>query len=220
MPTTSPPAPSQARTVLSVDISERHAVNDSGCPNLPKLVASNSEIAGQSASVADRISTAVDVSEASTGLDGATNPRPSASEFGGQAIPLNGTEGALVMATDLTLYLDDQPGELARVGDVLGKAGANIAGLCALTTGGGQAELHILVQDATSAFEALQDAGIKIAAEQEVIVLDMEDRPGALGEVAHKLGKANVNLTTVYLATSTRLVLAADNLAEAKAALS
>jgi len=40
--------------VLSVDISERHAVNDSGCPNLPKLVASNSEIAGQSASVADR----------------------------------------------------------------------------------------------------------------------------------------------------------------------
>ena len=67
------------------------------------------------------------------------------------------------MATDLTLYLDDQPGELARVGDVLGKAGTNIAGLCALTTGGGQAEVHILVQDATAAFEALQDAGIKIA---------------------------------------------------------
>ena len=63
------------------------------------------------------------------------------------------------MATDLTLYLDDQPGELARVGDVLGKAGANIAGLCALTTGGGQAEVHILVHDATPAFEALQGAG-------------------------------------------------------------
>ena len=36
------------------------------------------------------------------------------------------------MATDLTLYLNDQPGELARVGDVLGQAGANIEGLCAL----------------------------------------------------------------------------------------
>src|ERR1700752_5548977 len=101
------------------------------------------------------------------------------------------------MATDLTLYLDDQPGELARVGYVLGKAGANIAGLCALTTGGGQAEVHILVQDATSAFEALQDAGIKIASEQEGIVLDMEDRPGALGEVAHKLGNAKSTRTTV-----------------------
>jgi hypothetical protein len=124
------------------------------------------------------------------------------------------------MATDLTLYLDDQPGELARVGDVLGAAGANIAGLCAVTSGGGQAEVHILVADPTPAFEALQGAGFEIASEQEVIVLDIEDRPGALGEVARKLGDAKVNLTTAYLATNTRLVLAADNLAEAKSALS
>ncbi|MGY4650894.1 ACT domain-containing protein [Mycobacterium sp. URHB0021] len=123
------------------------------------------------------------------------------------------------MATDLTLYLDDQPGELARVGDVLGKAGANIAGLCALSTGGGQAEVHILVHDATSAFEALAAAGIKIVSEQEVIVLDVEDRPGALGDVAQRLGNAKVNLTTAYLATNTRLVLGADNLDEARAAL-
>jgi hypothetical protein len=123
------------------------------------------------------------------------------------------------VATDLTLYLDDQPGELASVGDILGKAGANIAGLCAVTSGGGQAEVHILVEDPTPAFEALQRAGIRIASEQEVIVLEVEDRPGALGEVARKLGDANVNLTTAYLATNTRLVLAADNLGEAKAAL-
>lgn len=123
------------------------------------------------------------------------------------------------MATDLTLYVDDDPGELARVGDVLGDAGVNIAGLCAVTSGGGQAKIHILVQDATAAFEALQGAGIQIAEEQEVIVLDVEDRPGGLAEVVHKLGAANVNLETVYLATNTRLVLAADNLADAKAAL-
>jgi hypothetical protein len=123
------------------------------------------------------------------------------------------------MATDLTLYLDDQPGELARVGDVLGEAGANIAGLCALATGGGQAEVHILVNDATSAFEALQAAGIKIAAEQEVLVLEIEDRPGALGALARRLGDARVNLSLVYLATNTRVVLAADNLADAKSAV-
>jgi hypothetical protein len=124
------------------------------------------------------------------------------------------------MSTDLTLYLDDQPGELARIGDVLGNAGANIAGLCALASGGGQAEVHILVHDATAAFEALQRAGIRIAAEQEVLVLEIEDRPGALGEIARKLGEARVNLTLVYLAANTRLVLAADNLADAKAAIS
>jgi hypothetical protein len=123
------------------------------------------------------------------------------------------------MATDLTLYLDDEPGELARLGDVLGQAGVNIAGLCAVTSGGGHAEVHILVQDATSAFEALQGAGIKIIEEQEVIVLDVDDRPGALGEVVYKLGSAKVNLETAYLATNTRLVLGADNLGDAKAAL-
>jgi hypothetical protein len=123
------------------------------------------------------------------------------------------------MPTDLTLYLDDQPGELARVGHVLGQVGANIEGLCAVTSGGGEAEVHILVQDPTPAFEALQRAGIRIAAEEEVIVLNMEDRPGSLGEVARKLGKADVNLTTAYLATNTRLVLAADDLAAAKSAL-
>ena len=124
------------------------------------------------------------------------------------------------MATDLTLYLDDQPGELARIGDVLGRAGANIAGLCAVTSGGGQAEVHILVDDATAAFEALQRAGIKIANEQEVLVLEVEDRPGALGRAARRLGDARVNLTLAYLATNTLLVLAADNLADAKAAVS
>jgi hypothetical protein len=123
------------------------------------------------------------------------------------------------MATDLTLYLDDQPGELARLGDVLGKAGANIAGLCAVASGGGQAEVHILIDDATAAFEALHDAGIRIAAEQEVLVLEVEDRPGVLGEIACELGTARVNLTLVYLATNTRLVLGADNLAEARAAV-
>jgi hypothetical protein len=123
------------------------------------------------------------------------------------------------MATDLTLYLDDEPGELALLGDVLGKAGVNIAGLCAVTSGGGHAEVHILVHDATSAFEALEGAGIKIVEEQEVIVLDVQDRPGALGELVQKLGAAKVNLDTAYLATNTRLVLGTDNLADAKAAL-
>jgi hypothetical protein len=77
----------------------------------------------------------------------------------------------------------------------------------------------VLVQDPTPAFEALEGAGIKVEEEQEVIVLDVEDRPGALAEVVHKLGRAKVNLATVYLATNTRLVLGADNLADARAAL-
>lgn len=123
------------------------------------------------------------------------------------------------MATDLTLYLDDSPGELARVGELLGKAGVNVAGLCAVTSGGGQAEVHVLVEDLAAAETALAAGGVSIASDTEVAVVSVEDRPGALGEVAAKLGGAGVNITVAYLATNTRLVVGADDLAEAKAAL-
>ena len=123
------------------------------------------------------------------------------------------------MAIDLTIYLDDQPGELARLGEVLGRAGVNIEGFCALTSGGGQGEVHLLLEGAEAAFNALADAGIEIISEQEVIVVGLEDRPGALGEVTGRLGRAGVNLTSAYLATGTRLVLAADDLAVAKSVI-
>ena len=123
------------------------------------------------------------------------------------------------MAVDLTVYLSDQPGELARLGNVLGAASVNIDGMCAVTSAGGEGEVHILVADAAPAFEALANAGIEIASKQEVLVIPIEDRPGTLGEVARRLGEARVNITTTYLATGTRLVLAADDLATTIAAL-
>jgi hypothetical protein len=123
------------------------------------------------------------------------------------------------MATDLTVYLEDQPGELARLGEVLGEAGVNIEGFCATNSGGGHAEVHVLVDDAADAFPALAAAGIEIASEQEVAVVAVEDRPGALGDASRRLGDASVNVTLAYLATSTRLVFAADDLAAVKAVL-
>jgi hypothetical protein len=123
------------------------------------------------------------------------------------------------MPTDVTVYLDDHPGELARLGELLGKAGVNIEGLCGLKTGGGQAEIHVLVEDLSLAMTALAAGGIEVASEQEVAVLKVEDRPGVLGEVSRRLGDAGVNINLVYLATNTRLVFGADDLAAAKAAL-
>jgi hypothetical protein len=123
------------------------------------------------------------------------------------------------MATDVTINLDDEPGELARLGQVLGRAGVNIEGFCAFVSGGGQAEIHVLVEDEAAAFTALAEAGIEIASEQEVAVVAVDDRPGVLGELSRKLGDAGVNITLAYLATSTRLVFAADDLASARAAL-
>ncbi len=123
------------------------------------------------------------------------------------------------MATDLTVLIDDHPGELARVTSLLGDARVNIQGFCAVRSGGGQAEVHLLIDDLQSAFSSLAAAGIQVASEQEVLVVPVQDRPGVLGDVARRLGEAAVNVTLAYLATDTRLVFAADDLAAARAAL-
>jgi len=123
------------------------------------------------------------------------------------------------MALDLTIYLDDRPGELARLGEVLGQAGVNIEGFCAVTSGGGRGEIHVLIDDATDAFTALAAADIEVVSEQEVAVVPVDDQPGALGDASRRLGNAGVNVTLAYLATETRLVFAADDLAQAQGAL-
>lgn len=123
------------------------------------------------------------------------------------------------MATDITIYVEDEPGALGRLGEVLGEGDVNIEGFFAVNNGTA-AEIHVLVEDPLPIYSMLSEAGIEIAADQEVAVIDVEDRPGALGEISRILGDAGSNITIAYLATRTRLVFGADDLARAKATLS
>ena len=125
------------------------------------------------------------------------------------------------MAKDLTVVLQDRPGELARLGEATGSAGVNIQGMCAMT-GEGRGMIHLLFEDdqASRAHKALDDAGLGVADEREVLVIDIEDRPGTLGELAQTLGDANVNIELAYTTFGgVRLVVATDDLDSAKAAL-
>jgi hypothetical protein len=125
------------------------------------------------------------------------------------------------MPKDLTVVLQDRPGELARLGEATGSAGVNIQGMCAFT-GEGRGIIHVLVDDpkASAARRALEDAGMGVADEREVLVVDMEDRPGTLGELARTLAEANVNIELVYTTFGgIKLVIATDDLESARAAL-
>jgi hypothetical protein len=123
------------------------------------------------------------------------------------------------MATDLRIEADNRVGQLATLSEHLGRAGVNIEGFCA-TVADGRGVLHVLVEDASAARQALEGAGYSIAAEREAVVLDdVEDRPGFLGDTARRLADGNVNLEVAYLATGTRLVLVADDVAAARRAL-
>ena len=125
------------------------------------------------------------------------------------------------MAKDLTVVLQDRPGELARLGEATGQAGVNIQGMCAFT-GEGRGIIHILVDDAFAgaAHRALEDAGMGVADEREVLVVDIEDRPGTLGELARTLGEANVNIELAYTTFGgIKLVVATDDMESARQAL-
>ena len=120
---------------------------------------------------------------------------------------------------DLTITLEDRPGRLAELGEATGKAGINIEGMCA-TSGGGRAEVHVLVDDAAAAREALGSAGIEVEAESDVLVIDVEDRPGTMGEVARKVAEAGVNVGLAYSTFGgVKLVLGVDDLDKARSAV-
>jgi len=125
------------------------------------------------------------------------------------------------MPTDLTIILDDRPGELARLGEVTGDAGVNIRGLAAFT-GEGKGFVHVLVEDDVAARcrQALERAGMGIADEREVLVVDIEDRPGTLGELTRQLADANVNIDLAYtIFGGVKIVIATDDMEKAQAAL-
>ncbi len=122
------------------------------------------------------------------------------------------------MAQDLTVILENRPGTLAEVGEVLGKADININGMCGFPCEG-RGVLHVLVDDGAGARRVLEDAGIEVSGEREVLVLEVEDRPGVFGDIARKIADAGVNVDLGYVATRTRLVIGADDLRKAQAAL-
>ena len=125
------------------------------------------------------------------------------------------------MAVDFTLILQDRPGELARVGEVLGDAGVNIGGLAAFT-GDGRGLVHVLIDDdaVSRATTALKAAKLGVADEREVLVIDVVDRPGTLGELTRQLAAANVNIDLAYTTFGGGvIVIATEDLDSARAAL-
>ena len=125
----------------------------------------------------------------------------------------------VLMPKDLTLIVEDRPGTLADLGEATGRAGVNIDGLCAVT-GDGKGFIHILVEDAPAARKALEDAGFGVADEREAIIVDLEDKPGKMGEIARDLADAGVSIDVSYtIFSGVRLVIVTEDNDKARAAL-
>jgi hypothetical protein len=79
--------------------------------------------------------------------------------------------------------------------------------------------LHILVPHAEAARHALAISQLAVSREREVVVVEAEDRPGVLADLARKVARAGVDLDLLYIATRNRVVFGAADLPGLKAAL-
>jgi hypothetical protein len=122
------------------------------------------------------------------------------------------------IAVDLVIDVENAPGALAEIAAAISDAGVNIAAATCL--GGGQrAELHILVPHAEAARHSLAISGVIPSREREVVVVEVEDRPGVLADLTRRIAAAGVNLDLVYVATRNRVVFGADDLETLRAAV-
>lgn len=122
------------------------------------------------------------------------------------------------MAFDLVIEIENTPGALAGVAASISDAGVNIAAATCIGTGE-RAELHVLVPHAEAARHLLAISHVAVTREREVVVVDVEDRPGVLADLTRKIAKAGVNLDLVYIATRNRLVFGAADISSLRSAL-
>jgi hypothetical protein len=115
-------------------------------------------------------------------------------------------------AYDFNIVMPNSRGSLAKLAEELGRENINIEGLCAVEQNGGIV-LHLVTTDETATANVISKVGYSVMRKTEVLVVRVEDRPGTLGRVTRHLADAGISLTTMYLATDTRLVLGCDNLA-------
>ena len=122
------------------------------------------------------------------------------------------------MAVDLVIDVENAPGALAEIAAAISDAGVNIAAATCIGSGE-RAELHILVPHAEAAKHALARSGVLVTDEREVVVVDVNDRPGVLADLTRMIARAGVDLDLVYVATQNRVVFGAPDLAALRATL-
>jgi hypothetical protein len=120
--------------------------------------------------------------------------------------------------TQLAVFLANKPGTLAAVCDALASEKINIFALTVSDTID-HAVVRMIVSDPKRALSIFEQHGTLVV-ENEVLLLEQDNKPGTLSEIAKKLAEKNVNIEYAYLATAKTarkglLVLRPNNLNKA-----
>ncbi len=96
----------------------------------------------------------------------------------------------------ISVFLENKIGRLAEITQILGNKEINIRALAiADTTEFGI--LRMIVDRPQKAYEALEERGFTVSP-TEVVVVEVEDKPGGLAQVMAILGKEGINVEYLY----------------------
>ena len=101
------------------------------------------------------------------------------------------------MGKELVVTVPNKMGTLANISKVLADHGINIEGVAGYAMAS-EAKIMIVADDILRAGEALKKAGFKAIETKEVVVLELENKPGALKSLSAKISDAKIDIRYIY----------------------
>jgi hypothetical protein len=89
----------------------------------------------------------------------------------------------------------DAPGEGQRILSALKDSGVNLLAFLGFPLGGGQSQIDLVPEDPGSLREAAERAGVTLSEAKRALLIQGDDRVGAVADATAKLAEANINLT-------------------------
>ncbi len=99
----------------------------------------------------------------------------------------------------LMIHLKDTAGTLAEVLSVVSSSHINILALCAYAVGG-MVAIMFVTEDNNEAKRLLEKKGFEVQ-EEEVVLLTLSNKPGALQSITDKIAEAGIDLSLMYGST-------------------
>lgn len=99
----------------------------------------------------------------------------------------------------LALFLENRPGTLARVCDALAAAKINIYAISTSDTVD-HSVVRMVLSDYRKALILFEDHGTLVV-DDDVLMIEGDNKPGSLAKLAHKLSIGKVNIEYAYCAT-------------------
>ena len=100
----------------------------------------------------------------------------------------------------LALFLDNRPGMLAKVCDVLAAEKINIYAISTSDTVD-HSVIRMVVSDPDRALRVFEEHGTLVV-DDDVLMIEGGNRPGSLADISRKLAASKVNIEYCYCATS------------------